>query len=102
MALKGFRRPPQKEPETQALAQAVADFTRQLEINPMLDGRILASIEIGITATDIVHGLNRPFRGWMITRRDSAADIYESAQLNMSQFITLIASSAATVDIYIF
>ncbi len=102
MALKSFRKPQQNDAPTQALSQAVADFTRQLTINPLLDGRILASVDIGTAATDIVHGLGRPFVGWVITRRTDDAAVHEDTQTNTSQYLTLIADSATTVDLYVF
>lgn len=102
MALKGFRKPQQDTQPTQALANAVKDFTLQLEKNPLLDGLLLKDLSIGTTDTDIVHGLGRPYVGWFVVRRTSAADIYEGTQTNTSQYLTLIASSAATVSIYVF
>lgn len=102
MALKGFRKPPQSTPETQTLSNATADFTRQLENNPLLDGRILSQVVIGTTATAISHLLNRNWVGWFIVSKTSAADIYEGTQTLRSQYLTLIASSSTTVDIYVF
>jgi hypothetical protein len=103
MALKGFRAPQQSDGPTQALAVAVKDFTRQLEKNPLMDGLILSDIVIGTTATDIQHGLGRPFRGWFIIRKNDTATVREdTTQTNEKYYLTLIASSSTTVSIYVF
>jgi hypothetical protein len=102
MALKGFRKPPQNEGPMQALTIAVGDFTRQLEQNPLLDGRIIKDITISTAATNVSHGLNRQWIGWFVVSKASSASIYETTQVNTSQYLTLIASSSATVDIYVF
>lgn len=102
MAIKGFRKPPQLTAEGQALVSATGDFTRQLENNPLLDGRILSRIAVATTATNIPHLLGRAWVGWFVVSKSSTAVIYEGTQANSSQYLTLIASTAATVDIYVF
>ena len=102
MALKGFRKPSQNDGPTQALTNAVADFARQLEQNPLVDGRIIKNITIGTAATNVSHGLNRSWIGWFVVSRSSSASIYETTQTNTLQYLTLIASASATVDIYVF
>ena len=102
MAIKGFRKPPQATPEGQALANATGDFARQLENNPLLDGRFVNNVLIGTSATNISHLLGRDWIGWFVTSKTTTALIYEGTQANTSQYLTLIASTAATVDIYVF
>ena len=102
MAIKGFRKPPQTTAEGQALATATGDFARQLENNPLLDGRILSQVTIATTATNVPHLLGRDWIGWFVVSKTSTASIYEGTQANTSQYLTLIASTAAIVDIYVF
>ena len=102
MAIKGFRKPSQATPEGQALANATGDFARQLENNPLLDGRILTRVVVGTSATNLSHLLGRDWIGWFVVRKSTTASIYEGTQTNTSQYLTLIASASATVDIYVF
>jgi len=102
MAIKGFRKPPQTDGPTQALATATGDFARQLENNPLLDGRLLTSKTIGTGATNVPHLLGREWIGWFVTSKTSTAVIYETTQLKSSTYLTLISTVAATVDIYVF
>lgn len=102
MALKGFRYQQQKDPSAQRMAVAIKDFTQQLERNPLLDGLLVENVTIATTDTNVVHGLGRDFRGWIIVRRDAAADVYEGTQINEAQYLTLIASSSVTVSLYVF
>jgi len=102
MAIKGFRKPSQATPEGQALANATGDFARQLENNPLLDGRILARVVVGTSATNLSHLLGRDWIGWFVVRKATTASIYEGTQTNAGQYLTLIASASATVDIYVF
>ena len=103
MALNAFRNPKQDTQPTQALASAMKDFTRQLEQNPLMDGRILSDIAVGTASTNIVHGLGREFVGWFVVRNASTATVREAAtQTKASQFLTLVGSAPTTVSIYIF
>ena len=102
MALKGFRNPQQNDGPTQALAKAVADFTRQLENNPLLDGRLLADVTVGTSTTNIQHLLGRPYRGWIVTKNSNGATVEQGTQLNTEQFLSLFASASVVVDIYVF
>ena len=102
MAIKGFRKPPQATAEGQALANATGDFARQLENNPLLDGRFVNAVTIGTSATNVSHLLGRDWIGWFVTSKTSTAVIYEGTQANAAQFLTLISSASAIVDIYVF
>lgn len=102
MAIKGFRKPPQATPEGQALVNATGDFARQLENNPLLDGRFVNNALIGTSATNVSHLLGRDWIGWFVTSKNTTAVIYEGTQVNAGQYLTLIASAAAIVNIYVF
>ncbi len=100
--IKAFRRISQKDPELQAVVNAMAEFTKPLELNPVLDAIILKDVDIGTGATEIPHKLGRAWRGWIVTSRTSATVPYEADQTDRNKFLTLIAGSATTVDLYIF
>lgn len=100
--IKAFRKIAQTLPELQAVINAVADFVRPLEQNPLIDGRLIEGVVVGTSTTDIPHKLGRPWVGWVVTSRTSSVVPYETTQTNTSAFLTLVASSQTTVDIYVF
>lgn len=100
--IKAFKRIAQKQPELQAVINSVAEFVRPLELNPILDGRIIEDVVIGTSATDISHKLGRKWVGWFVVSRTSGVVPYESTQTDDTKYLTLIAASSITVDIYVF
>ena len=84
------------------MVNSVAEFVRPLEQNPILDFRILTDVTISSTAVDIPHKLGRPWTGWFVTSRTNGVVPYESTQTDTSLYLTLIAASSTTVDIYVF
>ena len=71
---------------------------------PISDGILIKGLSIETTDTRVNHGLGREYEGFIITRLQSNAVIYESATTNDSKnlFILLKGSGAATADIYFF
>jgi hypothetical protein len=102
MALKGFRNPQQNDGPTQALAKAVADFTRQLENNPLLGGRRLEGVTVGTSTTNIPHLLGQAWKGWFVTRNSNGASVEQGTQVDDTQYLSLFASASVVVDIYVF
>jgi hypothetical protein len=100
--IKAFRRIAQTAPELQAVINAVADFVRPLERNPVLDYIILRDVDIATSDTDIPHKLGREWQGWFVISRTTATVPYEGTQSDNTKFLTLKAGSAITVDLYIF
>lgn len=100
--IKAFKRIFQQQPELQAVVNSVAEFVRPLEQNPLLDYRILNNVTIGTTAVDVPHKLGRPWTGWMVIGRTDGVVPYESTQTNESIYLTLVAASSTTVDLYVF
>ena len=80
----------------------MAEFVRPLEQNPILDFRILTDVTISSTAVDIPHKLGRPWTGWTVISRTNGVVPYESTQTNESIYLTLVAASSTTVDLYVF
>lgn len=100
--IKAFKKIAQMQPELQAIVNTIAEFVRPLEQNPTLDFRILEGVVIGTTATDIPHKLGRKWVGWYVVSRTNGVVPYETTQTNEATFLTLIAASQTTVDIYVF
>ena len=71
---------------------------------PISDGVLIKDLSIETTDTRVNHGLGRTYEGFIITRLQSNAVIFESSTENTDKnlFIFLKGSSAATADIYFF
>ena len=71
---------------------------------PIQDGILIKGLSIETTDTRVNHGLGREYEGFIITRLQSNAVIYESSTTNDDKnlFILLKGSGAATADIYFF
>lgn len=71
---------------------------------PISDGVLLKDLEIGTSDTRVNHGLGREFEGFILTKLNANAAVYESTTANPSKdrYILLKAGSAVTVDIYFF
>jgi hypothetical protein len=102
LLIKAFKRIFQKQPELQAVVNAISEFVRPLELNPALDFRIIQDVTIGTSATDVPHTLNRDWRGWFVVSRTNGVVPYETTQSNPKLYLTLVAASSTTVDIYVF
>ena len=106
MSIKSFRKPPLNESQVVALAAAVDDYVRPLTANPILDFRIIEQVPITSSTSYVIkvaHGLGRPWKGWWIVRQSANRTVWESStQPPSDTYISLTASGACTVDIYIF
>lgn len=70
--------------------------------HPLIEGHILAAVAIATGGTDIAHLLQRPWSGWILTRKRGAGDVYEDTQTDPGRFLRLKSSSAVTVDLMVF
>lgn len=84
----------------EGMQSAIDDATRP---GPLADGHILEEVDIATGGTDVAHLLQRACRGWFLTRKRGAGDVYEdSTQPDPSRFLRLKSSAAVTVDLMVF
>jgi|TARA_R100001530_G_scaffold109694_1_gene77053 hypothetical protein len=71
---------------------------------PISDGVLIKDLSIETSDTRVNHGLGREYEGFVVTRLQANAVIYESDSTNTNKnlFILLKGSSSATADIYFF
>jgi hypothetical protein len=67
---------------------------------PFLDGAVMSQVTLASGSNRIAQPLQRRPLGWFITDRNSAATVYRTAW--DSNTITLTASAATTVDIWVY
>jgi len=72
--------------------------------NPLLSGTLIDGITLASGANTIFHGLGRPLRGWIITRRSTAATLFDTQASNTAPQLTLnlTSSGANVVSLYVF
>lgn len=73
---------------------------------PFLSGTVLKDVVLAASSADneISHGLSREYQGFVVTKSNAAASVFESPTGNnlRNKRILLRASAAVTVDLYIF
>lgn len=100
MALPVFKRVKSQD----RIVNQIQDNVEQV-LSPLLralisDGRLIENILIETgTPKSINHGLGRKLRGWMVTSKNSNADIWDSQSTNKLSSKTLILNSSANVII---
>jgi len=104
MSLKAMKVIQAKDYTVDTIQRNVKDFSKQLEINPLLDGIILDDISLVTGSSNTVnHKLGRAIKGWIIVRKGAQADVWENATQSLpKRNIILEASANCTVSIYVF
>lgn len=101
MSLKAFRRPASVDPDVNVLAQAVADYTKPLTDNPLLNGRLIKNVLID-TTLELAHGLGRDWVGYIVVNRNAPADIYTTNNNTRNLTLNLTSTSTVAVDLWVF
>lgn len=102
MLFKDFKRLNFKDQDLNRIQDNVDAAINPLLKLPLLDGIFLVDVTIKVTDTAIPHRLNRPFKGWVMTAKNAAGDIYEGTNTKPELFLVLKASSQVIVDLWIF
>lgn len=100
--IKAFKKISQITPELQAVVNAIVEFVKPLEQNPILDFRIIESVTITSAGVDVPHKLGRAWRGWFVVSRTNGVVPYEQTQTDETKYLSLTAASSTTVDLYVF
>lgn len=69
---------------------------------PLLDGILIKDVVLGTTEVRINHTLGREPQGWIIVKKNAAADIYESSSTLTDRYLSLTATATVTASIWIF
>jgi hypothetical protein len=84
------------------LQTTIDDTLRPLVQNPMLDGVLLPDVALVVAGTAVSHGLGRPWRGYIVTRRGVHETVATGVSVDDSRVIVLTASAPVTVDLWVF
>ena len=69
---------------------------------PLLDGILVKDVALGTTEVRVNHTLGREPQGWIIVKKNAAADIYESSSTLADRYLSLTATATVTASIWIF
>ena len=83
----------------QSQLKLVTDY---LSTIPLLNGRLIEDVALTTSATAIEHGLGREPTGWFLTDISAAATVHSTASTLPKRFLNLTASSACTVNLWVF
>lgn len=90
-------------PFLRALQDAVSDSVGPLTNVPLLDYVWKRDVALASGANQIGHGLGRPWRGYIVTRRNAAVTVHDPDEQPMrDRLVTLQSSGAAVVDLFMF
>lgn len=68
--------------------------------NPVLQGITLSGITLQNGSNTINHLLGRQLQGWIITRQNGAASVYDSGATDLT--LTLVSNATITINLYVF
>lgn len=103
--IKPLRKVNPPDPDLSRVEKYTHEFTQQLTGNEMLSGRLVRDVVL-ITGqvNKVEHKLNRALIGWLVTRKNAEADLWDSQADNIFPSRTLDLNCAAnvTVDLWVF
>ncbi len=86
------------------LQDNIAASLQPFLLNPLLNGSFLNDVVLVTGSNTINHKLGRNLVGWMITRRNGVATVYDTQSTNAlpDKTLLLTASAGLTCTIYVF
>lgn len=84
------------------LQKRLQEFFVPIIANPMLDGSLLTGVKVDTSPTKIEHKLRREILGWIVVRNNTNCTVWEPSRQLTAAFLTLQASAATTVDLWVF
>lgn len=104
MSLKALKTIQSKSYDLDVVQRNVKEFSTQLENNPILDGITIENISLSSSgANTINHKLGRKIKGWIITKIQANANVWESSTQPLpSSTLVLETSANCTISLYVF
>lgn len=98
--MKAFRKVKVSSRELDQVQTAVAQVLVPLSKNPVVDGTLLADLDLSAGTNKIAHLLQRTPLGWFITDINGIATIYRDSWTDTT--LTLIVSANCRASIWVF
>lgn len=88
--------------DLQVVQDSVFQCLENIRRREILDGRLIKDVSVNnTTLTEVAHGLGRPLNGWLVTRINADARVWEAAS-SKDTLLTLDSSANATIDLWVF
>lgn len=99
-----FRKVISGDRQSTQLQTNIEQAVSQVIKNPLIDGRLINSIQVSTTGTRIEHKLGRAPAGYLVIYKNSAAIVHDNLDTETKPefFITLTASVDTLLGIWIF
>lgn len=68
----------------------------------ILDGRLVTGVSVGVTATNVNHGLGRAYQGWVVVNNNTDCRVWSPSTGDASKVIVLQSSAATTLSLWVF
>lgn len=99
--IKEFKRTVTGDLNVDQLQKRLHEFLQPFTESAIIDGVQLDGVELTTASKAIAHKLGRKPLGWIVVRKNSNANVWETAELT-DKFITLQSSLSTTVSIWIY
>lgn len=86
----------------QRMGDGIAKAVQGLVNIEILSGTLIKDIDLTTSALKIPHKLGRKPLGYIVVRRDAASTVYEQAEDREDLFLTLVATAAVRVSLWVF
>lgn len=101
-SIRDFKKVAGLTAEVANLQERLQEFFQPIVSCPLLDGVLVTNVALNTTPTKVEHKLRRAPLGYIIVRQNANSVVYESSKDLPTSFITLTASAAVTVDLWVF
>jgi len=104
MSIKPLEKQHTGDQDLELFQNNIKDFVKVLEDNPLLDGRFIEDIVFsGAVTVNVQHKLDRKPRGWILTDLTGGlVDVARNVGDWNDKFLSLAASAACTISIWVF
>lgn len=100
--IPSFQELPSQSTELNRIQSQVSKTFDKITACPLLDGILIEDVALTTSATNVNHKLNRAPLGWIVVDNNANAVVYSSAASLPKQYLTLTASAACTVSLWVF
>jgi len=103
--ISSFTRGSTDNESVNVLQNSLENSFRSIESCPLLDGHLLEGLTIATGVNTIEHKLERPIRGWIVTRCNAGLYLpstHQEDNAHNDKTLVIQFSQAATADIWVF
>lgn len=100
--MREFKRTNTSDQDLSQLQQRLGEFFQPLITNPLLDGVLITDVSLSSVETKVEHKLRRKPIGYIVVAKNADANVWTSDDKLSTAYLTLQASAAVTVSLWVF